>query len=338
MAEEDWSSTSLLKTTKVTTKGWAIFTQMDQKPSKRHPTPEEKEEATSRGRRDDFVIQTTPYLPGGKPPRLETNWFTETYRSESCEPRIKLSHVGIWHWEKEPQSIWHWRPVGHVCRNSTGLGEKETPLLKGAHRLSRAPSPRAKQSLHRNLVKTECSSWRTSWENRGECGLLRGRDIGNKALRNIQQHAFLWRVAILAKSGPTSQCWEAPGQTAIQVGSQPHPSVNKLPKEPSGTQTPLIPSRDKAPPTRGRRIRISPTNRWAGISPSHQEAYSKAPYQPQPQGGQTPEGTEATILFPVKRSLHQKPIKMKRQRTITLMREKGKPPEYQLSDEESLSL
>ena len=29
---------------------------------------------------------------------------------------------------------------------------------------------------------------------------------------------------------------------------------------------------------------------------------------------------------------------MKRQRTITLMREKGKPPEYQLSDEEILSL
>ena len=54
-----------------------------------------------------FVIQTTPYLPGGKPPRLETNWFTETYRSESSEPHIKSSHAGIWHWEKEPQSIWH---------------------------------------------------------------------------------------------------------------------------------------------------------------------------------------------------------------------------------------
>ena len=80
---------------------------MAQKPSKRYPTPEEKEEATSRGRRDDFVIQTTPYLPGGKPPRLETNWFTETYRSESSEPHIKSSHAGIWHWEKEPQSIWH---------------------------------------------------------------------------------------------------------------------------------------------------------------------------------------------------------------------------------------
>ena len=35
---------------------------------------------------------------------------------------------------------------------------------------------------------------------------------------------------------------------------------------------------------------------------------------------------------------HQKPIKMKRQRTITQKREKGKNPENQLSDEETLSL
>ena len=57
MAEEkDWSSTSLLKTTEFTTKCWAIFNQMDQKLSKRYPTPEDKEEATSRGMRGDYVI------------------------------------------------------------------------------------------------------------------------------------------------------------------------------------------------------------------------------------------------------------------------------------------
>ena len=30
-----------------------------------------------------------------------------TYRSESFVPHIKLSRVGIWHREKEPQNIWH---------------------------------------------------------------------------------------------------------------------------------------------------------------------------------------------------------------------------------------
>ena len=42
-------------------------------------------------------------------------------------------------------------------------------------------------------------------------------------------------------------------------------------------------------------------------------------------------------LLSVRRSPHQKPIKMKRQRTITQMREKGKTPENQLSGQESLS-
>ena len=99
-------------------------------------------------------------------------------------------------------------------------------------------------------------------------------------------------VAILGKSGSTHQCREASSQTTIQVGSQPHPSVNRLPKDTPGTQPPLISHRDKAPPTRG--IGISSTYQWAGISPSHQEACSKPPYQHQPQEGQTSEAREAT--------------------------------------------
>ena len=64
------------------------------------------------------------------------------------------------------------------------------------------------------------------------------------------------------------------------MGSQPCPSVNRLPKDPPGTQPPLISPRDKGPPTRG--IGISSTYQWAGISPSHQEAYSKCPLPPRP--------------------------------------------------------
>ena len=44
-------------------------------------------------------------------------------------------------------------------------------------------------------------------------------------------------------------------------------------------------------------------------------------------GGQTPEEREATTLLSAKRTPHQKPIKMKRQRTITQIREKEKTPE-----------
>ena len=56
LREEDWISTSLIKTTKFTTKCRATFNQMDWKLSKRYPTPEDKEEATSRGRRGDYMI------------------------------------------------------------------------------------------------------------------------------------------------------------------------------------------------------------------------------------------------------------------------------------------
>ena len=52
-----------------------------------------------------------------------------------------------------------------------------------------------------------------------------------------------------------------------------------------------------------------------------------------------PEVREATTLLSVKRSAHQKPVKMKRPRTITQMREKEKKPQKnQLSDQEILSL
>ena len=71
---------------------------MDRKLSKRYPTLEDKQEATSRGRRDDYMIQATPYLPVGSP----TDWKVTvsqrlTYRGESSEPHIKLPRVGIWH-------------------------------------------------------------------------------------------------------------------------------------------------------------------------------------------------------------------------------------------------
>jgi len=44
--------------------------------------------------------------------------------------------------------------VGLVHRSSTGLGEMETPFLKGAHGLSCALDPRAEHVLHRNLGQT----------------------------------------------------------------------------------------------------------------------------------------------------------------------------------------
>ena len=55
--------------------------------------------------------------------------------------------------EKGPLEHLALKASGLVGRSSTGLGEMETPFLKGAHRLSFALGPRAKQNLYRNLGK-----------------------------------------------------------------------------------------------------------------------------------------------------------------------------------------
>ena len=66
----------------------------------------------------------------------------------------------------------------------------ETPFLQGTHRLSHAQVPGQSKVTIGMWVRPDCRSWRTSWENRGECGLLWGKDTEGKALGNIQQLPF----------------------------------------------------------------------------------------------------------------------------------------------------
>ena len=126
------------------------------------------------------------------------------------------------------------------------------------------------------------------------------------------------------KIWPHPSALRSPGQTIIWVGTQPHPSVNNLPKDPPtpGTQPPLISPRDKAPPPRG--IRIGSTYQWAGTSPSHRETYSKRLYQLQPQGGRH-QKQEKLQLYCLQKGNHTKNLyKVKRQRTMTPIKDQEK--------------
>ena len=53
-----------------------------------------------------------------------------TYRSESSEPHIKLSHVGIWHWEKEPLEHLALKASGACTQELHGTGGNGDPILK----------------------------------------------------------------------------------------------------------------------------------------------------------------------------------------------------------------
>ena len=53
-----------------------------------------------------------------------------TYRSESSEPHIKLSRVGIWHWEKEPLEHLALKASGACAQELHRTWGNRDPILK----------------------------------------------------------------------------------------------------------------------------------------------------------------------------------------------------------------
>ena len=202
--------------------------------------------------------------------------------------------AGQWgFWTGAPWDWGKWRPHSwnvHTCFH--------------VHRI-----PRQSRGSIGIWVRLDYSFWRISWKNRGWQWLIVGEGHWRQSSREYSAACVSLEVAILGKSDYTHSHWESPGQTTIQVGSQPHPSVKELPKDPPGTQLQLTSPSNKAPPTRG--LGISPTYQWAGTSPCQKEAYRKLPYQLHPKGWQTSEVRELTTLLSAKRTPHQKPKKLK---------------------------
>ena len=52
------------------------------------------------------------------------------YRSESSEPHIKPSHVGIWHWEKEPLEHLALKASGAYAQKLHRTGGNGDPILE----------------------------------------------------------------------------------------------------------------------------------------------------------------------------------------------------------------
>ena len=116
-----------------------------------------------------------------------------TYRCESSEPHIKFSRVGIQHWEKEPLEHLALKASGACAQELHRTGGNGDPILKRCTQTFMCTGPGQSKISIGIWVKPDYSSWRTSWENRGECGLLWGKDIGSKDLRSIQHCALPWR-------------------------------------------------------------------------------------------------------------------------------------------------
>ena len=124
-------------------------------------------------------------------------------------------------------------------------------------------------------ARPTCRSWRVYWWGEGWLWLT----VGIRTL--VAETPEL--ITVSSPEGhhfgtktwphPTAcslQCWDTSGQTTNRVGTQPHPSTNKLPKVVLNPQLPLNTLLDTALSTRG--TKPSSTHQWAGTSPTHQEA------------------------------------------------------------------
>ena len=89
------------------------------------------------------------------------------------------------------------------------------------------------------------------------------------------------------------QCWDTSGQTTNRVGTQPHPSTNKLPKVVLNPQLPLNTLLDTACPPEGQNPAL-PTSGQAQVPPTRKPA--QAPGPSSPTRGQTPEARGTTVL------------------------------------------
>ena len=185
-----------------------------------------------------------------------------------------------------------------------GLGEIQPPLKKAQTTFmctgSQGKAETPLESGSNLPVVLEGSPGKTG----GDCCSFWEKDSGGKDLGNNHQHEPFYRLTLWKNLALPIRA-EKP-HARQQTGWEHRPTHQQracLENPPNpGTQSPLIPPREKVPPTRG--IRISSTYQWPGTSSFHQQACSKPPYQLQPQGGQTSEAREATTLLSAKRRPH----------------------------------
>ena len=127
------------------------------------------------------------------------------YRSESSEPHIKLPHVGIWHWEKEPLEHLALKASGACVQELHRTGGNRDPILKRhtqtftcTESQGKAKSPRESGS---NLTAVLGGHPGKTGVNVACC---EGRTLEAK-LSGIFSSCLSLEGAILGKSGPTHQ-------------------------------------------------------------------------------------------------------------------------------------
>ena len=170
--------------------------------------------------------------------KLENNYMTEVIPEEwkfwsphQAPHHESLASGGV------PRASGFEGQWGSDHRNSTGMGETETPLLDVAHKVLCTPGRRGKSNdLIRAWARPTCWYWRVSCRGRGKLWLTAGEKIMEAVvLENTHWQEPSCRSPFSHKTWPHPmacmlQCWNTSGQTTKRVGTQPHPSADRLPK------------------------------------------------------------------------------------------------------------
>ena len=194
--------------------------------------------------------------------------------------------VGVWHWGRSLQSIWHWRPLRLKWRSSTAQWETEKMLLlEGQIEFLVHWDPGQCSDSIGAWDRPTCRPWRVSLGSRG-------KDTRDGGPRECSLACALLEVTTLApRPGLTNslriQCWDTWEQTTNRVGTQPHPSLVKLPKVILSPEMPLNIPLNTTLPNRG--TRLSYLHQSSDTSPSHQEACAS------PWSNLTHQGTDTRV-------------------------------------------
>ena len=94
---------------------------------------------------------------------------------------------------RNPQRIRLWRLAGFDSRTSTGLGETETPLMEGIHKVVYAPGCMGKEQWpHRRLNQTYMLVLEGLLQRRGVAVSPQGQDTGAEVLGSTHWRESSW--------------------------------------------------------------------------------------------------------------------------------------------------
>ena len=146
---EEHALTLSCKSTRIPTNCWTITDRKTMEFTKKDtPHPKTKEKPQWDGRRGAITIKSNPITAGWVTHKLEDTYTTEVPPTgvKVLSPTSGFPTWGSGNGRRNSQRIKHWRQAGFDYRTSTGLGETETPLLEGTHKVVCTCGPRGRSS------------------------------------------------------------------------------------------------------------------------------------------------------------------------------------------------